>query len=111
MNHDKIREILFKLIEKGWSIGNLAPYGTRACQFSSTLSGDVNEALAAITSELEKSAPRWVSVEDRLPDPHKQVLTYAGWVGIDILFGGKFGYTGVTHWRPLPKAPGGVNES
>ena len=57
INHDKIREILWKLIEKGWSIGNLAPYGTQACQFSSTLSGDVNEALAAITSELEKDGP------------------------------------------------------
>ena len=60
----------------------------------------------------------WISVEDELPEFHKQILFYAG--NIDGLMKGAFyshshrfqdGYgnffykSDVTHWMPLPPRP------
>lgn len=48
----------------------------------------------------------WVSVEDRLPEPHHKVLTFNGYIGVNwnngkdwVMFGG------VTHWQALPTPP------
>lgn len=62
--------------------------------------------------------PQWISVEDRLPEFHKQILFYAG--DIDGLMKGAFYRNShkfqnnngdffykkeVTHWMPLPTPP------
>ena len=63
-----------------------------------------------------KSAePRWVGVEERLPEPHQRVLIYdksdAEPMIVDWRFNSTMGtqhWDGagdVTHWQPLPKAP------
>ncbi len=65
MNIDKIREILEvygKTINKldrcpAWDTAGWAEHDEAQ-----------ERALSAITSELEKSAPRWVSVDERLPE-------------------------------------------
>jgi hypothetical protein len=66
--------------------------------------------------------PRWISVEDRLPNPGADVLIYYGTVGLDgemlvahCHVDGKVEWAddvglrirseGVTHWMPLPEPP------
>lgn len=69
-----------------------------------------DDAIAAV-SEL---MPRWISVEERLPEDDDPVLI--SWWGLLVGIGwctakknwrdigGKFPHT-VTHWMPLPKPP------
>lgn len=68
MNTDKIREILDKLY-----FSAERSYGFVAHEKA------VNEALAAITSELEKAAPRWVKMWHRgpMPDSPDQIFVVA----------------------------------
>ena len=53
----------------------------------------------------------WISVEDRLPELYKDVITYDMSIGVDIdsvLSNGEFVLgRRVTHWMPLPEAPEG----
>lgn len=61
------------------------------------------DLLRRAASALE--AERWVSVEERRPDPDAIVIA---WVGVDehpyATIGRNIGRR-VTHWRPLPPAP------
>lgn len=71
--------------------------------------------------KLRAAVPRWISVEERLPEPYQNVLTCA-WklfgadrrlvYGIDYTIennewvcGGESYKTMVTHWMPLPEPP------
>lgn len=66
-------------------------------------------------AELEAQAPKWISVEERLPDDHKRVLIAVQFEnGISIHttgFSGGAWYVTlldseyVTHWMPLPEPP------
>lgn len=59
---------------------------------------------------LEAEQPKWISVEERLPEPGKWVLAYCGsyanwfvlnkWCGTEWLH-----VMPVTHWMPLPEPP------
>ena len=80
---------------------------------------DLIERLTAENAALREKVPQWISVEDRLPEPGKRVLATDG-----VLVGEAYRtsadtwrrYDGmamrdclgsvVTHWMPLPGAPG-----
>jgi hypothetical protein len=81
-----------------------------------------NDAADAI-EELLAKVPRWISVEERLPDHRKRVLAiYAnGVISTGRVFhngfpeaydgfdeNGDFKVVPVTHWMPLPEPPKGV---
>ena len=63
---------------------------------------------------LEDALPKWISVEDRLPDESDTVLVYRdGCYGVSRLMDTEpeimWTYTGIggdpTHWTPLPEPP------
>ena len=68
------------------------------------------------SKQLEAAQPKWISVEERLPEPDKNVLTLKNrkcvrigyysedceeWVINDMVAYDE----DITHWMPLPKAP------
>ena len=71
--------------------------------------------LAGYEAGAKSAEPRWVGVEERLPEPHQRVLIYdksdAEPMIVDWRFNSTMGtqhWDGagdVTHWQPLPKAP------
>lgn len=78
------------------------------------------DALAYI-QHLESLVPRWIPVEERLPEPFKAVLVYCPEhkniyeVYMDLNGVWRFFDYGIgkqtepaTHWMPLPKSPGEV---
>ena len=74
----------------------------------------------SIIQQLEAQVPRWISVEERLPEDEKDVavivklrkgnwmyltafrMPYGGWW---INRGSGLDYAEVTHWMPLPEPP------
>ena len=80
------------------------------------------DALALI-QQLEAQVPKWISVEERLPKPYKNVIVYrkylnpvSGYCVIDYIeLTGQGGFEWskscaswkyvVTHWMPLPEPP------
>nr|DAF61773.1 MAG TPA: Protein of unknown function (DUF551) [Siphoviridae sp. ctbgC51] len=83
---------------------------------------DLIERLTAENAALREKVPRWISVEERRPEPGKRVLATDG-----VFVGEAYRtsadtwrrYDGtamrdclgsiVTHWMPLPEAPEGNN--
>lgn len=69
------------------------------------------DALAYI-KQLEEQIPRWIPVEERLPEKHQGVIVHCkdGYVtlmcydGRDWSWNGKQDNSG-THWMPLPEPP------
>ena len=55
----------------------------------------------------------WISVEDRLPNEHIDVLTYAARPSYEVFYinrlidKNEWLYDGITHWMPLPAPPKG----
>lgn len=71
---------------------------------------------ADVIEELLAAVPKWVSVEDELPEENKQIISYLAYKGMAVLqYENKHFYMqgafqplpkeAVTHWMPLPKAP------
>lgn len=63
---------------------------------------------------VEWGSPKWISVEDKLPEEGKSVLVHYvdGWMPVAHLFNGKWYQSGgetswlsVTHWMFLPEPP------
>ena len=85
--------------------------------------GDLNEVFEMAISALREQ-PRWISVEERLPEPNRVVLVRRmpvlggrGYTAVDHVLAGP-PYDGgtwfedlhtwksfVTHWMPLPEPP------
>lgn len=61
----------------------------------------------------ENGQPKWISVDERMPNEGEFVLTYKPYayfpISIDRCFEGQFSVTlyKITHWMPLPEAPNG----
>lgn len=57
----------------------------------------------------KRDAWQWISVEERLPEPWKEVLIYRGEemaiVSSEVTPGGRWLFSNVTHWMPLPEPP------
>jgi hypothetical protein len=74
--------------------------------------GEVCEAVECILEQ-----PRWISVEERLPEKDKDVMCYSnkngghmffgyrGWISGEWMEGGSLHIGDVTHWMSLPSAP------
>ncbi len=87
---------------------------------SMKLHGD-EAAIAGMKREIERmvvtasdGAPKWISVDERLPEQMTHVLVHFQSGAIRIsevtgLFGAAFSFEGIygpaTHWMPLPKPP------
>ena len=50
---------------------------------------------------------RWIPCSERLPEVGEEVLVYSRSSGmaVDYYDRGLFGYSGVTHWMPMPEPP------
>ena len=70
-----------------------------------------NDALKALENQ-----PKWISVEERLPEENKSVLVFDEYNGVGISFYTRYTnsfvglskdvlFGSVTHWMPLPQAP------
>lgn len=65
----------------------------------------------SISKEVEAQVPRWIPVEERLPEDMVDVLLYGeGRYGMGVLSCGwwcceDFDGKHITHWMPLPEAP------
>ena len=85
------------------------PVGIQMCQEAA----DALEQLQAENDMLKSQVPRWISVEERLPEEKQRVIVRCERVGTSlgwILWGNWMTDIGpgagkVTHWMPLPKAP------
>lgn len=57
----------------------------------------------------KRDAWQWISVEERLPEPWKEVLIYRGEemaiVSSEVTPDGRWLFSNVTHWMPLPEPP------
>ena len=64
----------------------------------------------------ENGQPKWISVNDRMPEEGAFVLTYKPYayfpISIDRCFNGQFSVTlyAITHWMPLPEPPKGSDD-
>ena len=72
------------------------------------------DTLRDIIRQLEAKAPKWISVEDRLPeDDDSNYIVWNGiYINIAIYWGdgrwwpaGGYIVNDITHWMPLPKPP------
>ena len=80
------------------------------------LNHDDKEAVDIVFEALREQ-PRWISVEERLPEKDKDVMCYSnkngghmffgyrGWISGEWMEGGSLHIGDVTHWMPLPDAP------
>jgi hypothetical protein len=81
------------------------------CRENESLAKSVNEAAEI----LRNRKPKWISVEDRLPEKYHQVLVYGqNGLQIDYYAGAKsicgnplfmISEAKATHWMPLPEPP------
>ncbi len=96
------------------------------CKEKNLGAADLIEQQAARIAELEAKVPRWIPVEERLPEVHQNtrksdaMLVYtrrklfmvAVWNGIDWLapmdFWNAWGDE-IVYWMPLPESKGGNN--
>lgn len=102
--------------------------GSRCPRFESNGDGDCVDGLmkdaADAIEELLAAVPKWISVEERLPEVEQSVLfcvfgrsvgegTYRGHDGFHHVWkmyavAGTYWDDEVTHWMPLPAPPKGV---
>ena len=87
----------------------------------SDAAGAIDELLDELTT-IRKQLPRWISVEDELPESGERVLIMfepfeddenisIGWLtksGFDCYDDSVYFFRSVTHWMPLPAPPKGV---
>ena len=91
-------------------------------QVSKALCGKENATLKELlqaADQLKARAPRWISVEERLPEDQRDILTVNGHGLIRIMglyhkHGDKWSwvhderikhYNDITHWMPMPEPP------
>ena len=87
------------------------------CEERTATNNNMDEAANIIESlvvQLEAAQPKWISVEERLPEPYTWVTVYnpnGKYTKIDadeIVGGNWVRHCGkVTHWMPLPEPPEG----
>lgn len=95
--------------------------GCSSCPYNGRCSELVKDTMDTLR-DLEQRVPRWISVEERLPDEVKYVLVAAPYEDnvlqqVAFLFkGGWYVYGAgeiaptVTHWMPLPEPPDNEKE-
>ena len=90
------------------------PVGIQMCQEAA----DALEQLQAENDRLKSQVPRWIPVEERMPEEKQRVIVRCERVGTSvgwILWGNWMTDIGpgagkVTHWMPLPPGPSAKGE-
>ena len=117
MRHEQDREIMNAILSVGISVDK--DELVKALSYDRQQYG---KGYAEGYAAAQADTPRWISVEERLPEPYQNVLTCA-WklfgadrrlvYGIDYTLdngewacGGESYKTMVTHWMPLPSTEG-----
>ena len=68
------------------------------------------EAATSLLDEYAQTSPRWISVEERLPEEAESVLVRirlcdATWYEVAHRINGRWSTTCITHWMPIPQPP------
>lgn len=80
------------------------------CRAKNLGAADLIEQQAARIAELEAKAPRWIPVNERLPETAGSYIVYTESGNVaKVNFYPELGrfQRMFTHWMPLPEAPGG----
>lgn len=98
--------------QRGWALNETLDAAADAIE---ELKRDLDFAIRAEAAAVKECTPRWISVEERLPEKYHQVLVY-GKNGFQIdYYAGAQSVCGnplfmvseakATHWMPLPEPP------
>ena len=100
-----------RLCEKCSNVINVEGYSELMCKDFDA----VGQSALALIQQLESAQPKWISVEDRLPERFKDVLVFSRngsvtWTEVAHLTRNQWWRVGipminVTHWMPLPEPP------
>lgn len=73
---------------------------------------DLHADALAYIQRLESQVPRWIPVEERLPEKYQRVLGTCCMGVFEAVYNGKYWRIAefppkatITHWMPLPEAP------
>lgn len=66
--------------------------------------------MLSLVDDAADAIPRWISVEERLPEDGESVLVRirlcdATWYEVAHRINGRWSTTCITHWMPIPQAP------
>ena len=115
-----VENILNRITEVEYYAGRCDLTGKKCLDFPQTLVNDIKYILNKQNEEIKRlkdQQPKWIPVEERLPEDHENVLIFdKKWgilIGWHMTWTNSDGWgttepkrtTEITHWMPLPEPP------
>ena len=112
MTPEELKGIEDRINKTSWEFTVNGLFNKADCDFVMYGKRDLQKLLDYI-KELESQIPRWIPVEERLPESWVSVAVYSKEYGVLHNVWNKDGQwydeadvlTDITHWQPLPKGP------